>query len=67
MSSFPHTRFPRSRSRVLAELADVRRHLRDAPPHHGQGLRDALQRRLDRLERELRGVEDDDRGAGEVR
>jgi hypothetical protein len=38
---------------VEAEVAAVRRHLHDAPPHHGSGTRAALEERLGRLEREL--------------
>lgn len=37
---------------VLAEIAEVRRHLHEAPPHHGGG-RDALELRLAQLEAEL--------------
>jgi hypothetical protein len=43
----------RSIPTILAELAEVRRHLHDAPPHHGSGTRDALTRRQGELEREL--------------
>ena len=38
---------------VRAELEAVRRHLHEAPPHHGSGTRAALEERLRRLEREL--------------
>lgn len=38
---------------VQAELEAVRRHLHEAPPHHGSGTRAALEERLRRLEREL--------------
>jgi len=38
---------------VQAELETVRRHLHDAPPHHGSGTRVVLEERLRRLEREL--------------
>lgn len=41
---------------VAAELAEVRRHLVDAPPHHGAGTRAALHDRLTSLERELAGA-----------
>jgi hypothetical protein len=44
---------PRPSPTVLAELAEVQRHLRDAPPHHGAGVRDSLQIAARRLEREL--------------
>jgi hypothetical protein len=37
---------------IAAELADVRRHLVDVPPHHGGGG-DHLERRVRELEREL--------------
>jgi hypothetical protein len=37
---------------ILAELAEVRRHLQDAPPHHGGGTT-ALRDRLTQLESEL--------------
>lgn len=38
---------------VQAELDAVRRHLHEAPPHHGSGTRASLEERLRRLEREL--------------
>ncbi|MFA9446772.1 hypothetical protein [Egicoccus sp. AB-alg6-2] len=38
---------------VQAELEAVRRHLHEAPPHHGSGTRAALEERQRRLEREL--------------
>lgn len=44
---------PRPVPRIAAELAEVRRHLVDAPPHHGAGVRAALADRLAALEREL--------------
>jgi hypothetical protein len=44
---------PRPVPRIAAELAEVRRHLVDAPPHHGAGVRDALRDRAAALEREL--------------
>lgn len=45
---------PRERSpaTIAAELAELRRHLREMPPHHGGGGR-ALEDRVRRLEREL--------------
>lgn len=45
----------RSVATILAELAEVRRYLHDAPPHHGGGAR-ALHDQLDRLEAELARV-----------
>lgn len=54
------TSSPRPAGRIAAELDEVRRHLQEAPPHHGAGVRRALQERLVRLERELaaaRGTE----------
>ncbi|MEX2505181.1 MAG: hypothetical protein WD378_10035 [Egicoccus sp.] len=44
---------------VQAELDAVRRHLHEAPPHHGSGTRAALDERLRRLERELARLRDD--------
>jgi len=44
---------PRSSPTVLAELAEVRRHLLETPPHHGAGVRESLQTTARRLEREL--------------
>jgi hypothetical protein len=41
---------------ILAELAEVRRHLHDAPPHHGTGVRESLAARQRELERELAAV-----------
>lgn len=45
----------RSVATILAELAEVRRYLHEAPPHHGGGAR-ALRDQLDRLEAELARV-----------
>lgn len=42
----------RTQATIAAELAELRRHLEEAPPHHSGGL-DALQDRVRRLEREL--------------
>jgi hypothetical protein len=42
----------RSPAVVAAELAELRRHLDEMPPHHGGG-RAALEGRVQRLEREL--------------
>jgi hypothetical protein len=47
---------PRSSPIVLAELAEVRRHLDETPPHHGAGVRDSLQATVRRLESELAAV-----------
>ena len=47
---------------ILAELAEVRRHLREAPPHHGEGIRDVLQQKLRQLERELVAARERPRG-----
>lgn len=44
---------PRPSPTVLAELAEVRRHLLETPPHHGAGIRESLQSTARRLEREL--------------
>lgn len=44
---------PRPSPTVLAELAEVRRHLLETPPHHGAGVRESLQDTARRLEREL--------------
>jgi hypothetical protein len=38
---------------ILAELREVERHLAEAPPHSGTGVRDDLARRRDALQREL--------------
>lgn len=43
----------RSPARLRAELEDLRRYLAETPPHHGAGVRAALQVRVARLEREL--------------
>ncbi|MEX2627630.1 MAG: hypothetical protein WD225_12155 [Ilumatobacteraceae bacterium] len=47
---------------VQAELESVRRHLHEAPPHHGSGTREVLQDRLRRLEEELARLRADTRG-----
>ena len=47
----------RGRATVAAELAELRRHLADVPPHHGGGTRGALEDRLRRLEAELARIE----------
>lgn len=55
---------PRPSPIVLAELAEVRRHLLETPPHHGAGVRESLQDTARRLERELsaaRATEREDR------
>lgn len=46
---------------VQAERDAVRRHLHEAPPHHGSGTRAALEERLRRLERELAQLRADGR------
>ncbi|MFA9431008.1 hypothetical protein [Egicoccus sp. AB-alg2] len=43
----------RSIPTVQAELETVRRHLHEAPPHHGSGTRAALEERLRGLQAEL--------------
>lgn len=43
----------RSITAIQRELADVRRHLVDAPPHSATGVREHLDARLDALNREL--------------
>lgn len=43
---------PRTEATIAAELAELRRHLEQAPPHHAGG-RSALEDRVRRLEREL--------------
>jgi hypothetical protein len=42
----------RDEATIAAELAELRRHLGEAPPHHSGG-RPALEDRVRRLEREL--------------
>lgn len=42
----------RDEATVLAELAEVERHLREVPPHHGGGTA-SLRDQADRLRREL--------------
>ena len=46
----------RTAAQVLAEIAEVERHLAAAPPHAGTGAREHLTERLDALRRELRQV-----------
>lgn len=53
----------RGRGVVAAELAELRRHLVDVPPHHGGGTRGALEERIRRLEAELAALERTDRTA----
>ncbi len=43
----------RGRAVIAGELAELRRHLVDVPPHHAAGTRRALEERIRRLEREL--------------
>lgn len=42
----------RSHAARLAELAELRRHLQDLPPHHDGGRR-RLEERISHLEREI--------------
>lgn len=43
----------RSVTAIQRELADVQRHLVEAPPHSASGVREHLDARLDALRREL--------------
>ncbi|MFU8841708.1 MAG: hypothetical protein ACNA8R_13470 [Nitriliruptoraceae bacterium] len=43
----------RSAAVIRAELADLERFLAETPPHHGAGVREALQARRTRLQQEL--------------
>ena len=43
----------RSPAVIRAELAEAQRYLTDAPPHHGAGVRQSLEARIARLQREL--------------
>lgn len=43
---------PRDEETITAELAELRRHLDEAPPHHTGG-QEELRERLRRLEQEL--------------
>jgi hypothetical protein len=43
----------RSPAVIRAELADLERFLAETPPHHGAGVREALQARRTRLQQEL--------------
>lgn len=47
----------RGRAVVAVELAELRRHLVDVPPHHGGGTRSALEERIRGLEAELARLE----------
>lgn len=44
----------RSPEVIRAELAEAQRYLLEAPPHHGAGVRAALEARITALQRELR-------------
>lgn len=44
---------PRSSVRIGQDLAEANRFLREAPPHHGSGTREALGAKVAALEREL--------------
>ncbi len=48
-----HGRMTRSITAIQRELADVQRHLVEAPPHSASGVREHLDARLDALRREL--------------
>lgn len=43
----------RSPAVIRAELREAERYLTDAPPHHGAGVRAALEDRIAALQREL--------------
>jgi hypothetical protein len=43
----------RSPAVIRAELADLERFLAETPPHHGAGVREALEVRRTRLQQEL--------------
>jgi hypothetical protein len=43
----------RTEATIAAELQEVERYLRSAPPHAGAGARESLLARRDRLQREL--------------
>ena len=43
----------RSPAVIRAELAEAQRYLTEAPPHHGAGVRAALEARITALQREL--------------
>ncbi|MFO7778445.1 MAG: hypothetical protein R6V28_08845 [Nitriliruptoraceae bacterium] len=45
-------------SAIRAELADLRRHLVETPPHHGAGVREVLTARIALLERELAAADE---------
>jgi hypothetical protein len=47
----------RGRADVTSELAELRRHLVDVPPHHGGGTRRAVEERIARLETELAALD----------
>lgn len=44
---------PRRVAVIQSEIAEIRRHLTDVPPHSGSGIRDDLHAKLNGLEREL--------------
>jgi len=56
---------PRGRADVASELAELRRHLVDVPPHHGGGTRRAVEERIARLETELAALDAARRPASE--
>lgn len=49
MTTSPHRPIPV----IQAQIAEVSRHLHDAPPHHGSGTRESLAARLHALQAEL--------------
>ncbi len=46
----------RSPEVIRAELAEAQRYLSEAPPHHGAGVRTALEARIAALHRELQAA-----------
>lgn len=49
----PHEDVERSPADIAREIASLREHLHDVPPHSASGVRDAVQRRIAALEAEL--------------
>jgi hypothetical protein len=47
---------PVSTAELVARLAEIERHLRDAPPHSAAGLREDLTTRRDELRRRLAAI-----------
>ncbi len=52
---------PRSSRVIGAELAELRRHLPELPPHNASGVRAELLTRISRLEREHRAAQERER------